>query len=200
MLRDSDTGRGDDQRRARRNVEGIRPVTSGPARIEHIVVPLRHLDGMRAHGTRQADDLDRPLAFHREAYQESGNVRRRGPPVHHLAHRGGGLVGRQVLMPRQFFDEILKHTNSVRPFDEAQGRPEALEGRLKPDTTVISVVAFVQKVPEDVLPLSGEDRFRMKLDTVHRPGLVTKAHDVRVLAGPRGDFELRGQTFLRNDQ
>jgi hypothetical protein len=79
------------------------------ARVEQIVVPPRHLHRLRAHRPREADDLDRPLAFHREADEQRRDVRRRRAPFHHLGHRRGGFVRRQVLVSRQLFDELLKH-------------------------------------------------------------------------------------------
>ena len=60
--------------------------------------------GLNPHGAREADDLRRPLAFHGEANQQSGDVRGRSASFHDLGHRGGRLVGRQIFVPRQFLD------------------------------------------------------------------------------------------------
>src|SRR6185295_5148230 len=68
--------------------------------------------------------------------------------------------------------------------------------RLSPDTT-----CFVfQKILKDVLALAGENRFRMELDTVDRPGAVPEPHDVRVLARPRRDLEFRRQTLFSDHE
>jgi len=51
-----------------------------PPRVEQIVVAFRNVDGLRAHRAGQADDFLRPLALHRKANQQGGDVRRRGTP------------------------------------------------------------------------------------------------------------------------
>ena len=47
-----------------------------------------------AHRPREADDLGRPLAFHRQRRQQRRERRGRGAAFHDLAHGGRGLVGR----------------------------------------------------------------------------------------------------------
>ena len=64
---------------------------------------------MRAHRPREADDLERTFAFHREPDEQAGDVGRRGAAFHHLGHRRGGFIGRQILVARELFDQVLKH-------------------------------------------------------------------------------------------
>ena len=70
------------------------------------------MHGVRAHRAREADDLRGPLAFHREADEEPGDVRGGGAAFHHLGHRRGGLVARQVFVPCQLVDQRWKHNLS----------------------------------------------------------------------------------------
>ena len=104
MLRHPHAACGHDQRRAGRDIERPRAVAACPAGVEHAVVALRQLHGMRTHGAREADDFGWPLALHREANQESGDLSGRRAPVHHLAHRGGRFIGGEILAARQFVD------------------------------------------------------------------------------------------------
>jgi phenylalanyl-tRNA synthetase beta chain len=53
-------------------------------------------------------------SFHRQADEQAGDVRRRRAPLHHFGHRGRGFLGRQILLPRQFFDQCLEHHRSSR--------------------------------------------------------------------------------------
>ena len=121
MFRDPDAAGGEHKRGAGRNIERPGAVAAGPAGIEDAIVAPRDLDGVRAHRAREADDLDRPLALHRQPDEETGDVRGRGAAFHHLGHGCGRFVGRQVLESRQLLDEFLKHRS-----------PPV---RLKPDAT-----------------------------------------------------------------
>ena len=116
VLGDANAARRDDERRARRDVERARAIAAGAARVEHALVTLRHLHGVRAHRAREADDFRRPLAFHGEPDQQPGDVRRRRAALHHFGHGRRGLIAREVFVPRQLVDERRETTpQSARP-------------------------------------------------------------------------------------
>ena len=78
---------------------------------------------VRAHRTGEADELDRTLAFHRETDKQAGNLRGGGAACHDLGHGGGGLLARQILVPRQFFQHLRKHPRqSIDPLRKFRSR------------------------------------------------------------------------------
>ena len=71
-----------------------------------------HLDGPVAHRRREADDLVRPLALHREAHEQRGHLRRGRTAVDDLVHGLGGLGRRQVGLAHHFQQRIAKHLSA----------------------------------------------------------------------------------------
>jgi hypothetical protein len=56
---------------------------------------------MRAHRPRETDDFRRALALHREADQQTGNLRGAARPSM-TGHRGGRFVHRQIFVAPSF--------------------------------------------------------------------------------------------------
>ena len=104
MLRDANAARGDNQRRARRDIERPRPVTAGSARVEHLLVLASERHRMRAHAAGEADDLRRALPFHRQGDEKSGDLRIGRATFHDLGHCGSGLLACEVVAPQEFLD------------------------------------------------------------------------------------------------
>ena len=69
----------------------------------------RQLRRPRAHRPRQADDLGGPLALHRQADEQAGDLRRLRPAVHDLVHRRRRLLHGEVLPPLQLLDQRGEH-------------------------------------------------------------------------------------------
>ena len=104
------------------------PASTSAAAVETLMVParsppvphvsktspalMRQRHGVRAHRLCQADDFFRALALHRQPDQQPGQLRRRGLARHHEIHRAGGLLGRQVLVPGQFVQQLGEHSNA----------------------------------------------------------------------------------------
>ena len=49
------------------------------------------------------------LALHHERSKQRGESGRGGTPLHHLAHRAGGLVHREVLMAHELLEQRAEH-------------------------------------------------------------------------------------------
>ena len=113
VLRHPNAARGDHDRGARGNVEGAGSIAPGSARVEQVVVPLRHLHRMRPHRARESHDFRRTLAFHRQADQQAGDVRRRRAALHDLAHGGCRFVRGQILMPSELVDQRWEHRDPI---------------------------------------------------------------------------------------
>src|SRR6476661_982856 len=64
---------------------------------------------MRAHGPRETDDLLGPLTLHRQADEQGRELRGSRLARHHEIHGRSGLVGRQVLVPRQLHQQVGQH-------------------------------------------------------------------------------------------
>ena len=109
VLRDAHAAGGDDQRGARGDIERADRSPPVPQVSNTSSYRLRDRHGVRAHRPREADDFRRPLAFHREADEQAGDVRRRRAALHDFGHRGAGLVGGQILVPRELLDQLRKH-------------------------------------------------------------------------------------------
>ena len=105
VLRHAQSGSRGHECRGGRDIERAGAIAAGAARVEDIVERPRQLHRIGAHRPRQADDLGRTLALHREADQQRGDLRRRRLAAHDRAHRLGGLIDRQVLAPHQFFQQ-----------------------------------------------------------------------------------------------
>ena len=98
--------RRDHQRRRRRDVEGARAIAAGAAGVEHLAGRRRQLHRVLAHRPREADDLGRPLALHRQR----GQQRRRAPPARRAPSMtsrmaAGGLVLGEVLVAHELLDQ-----------------------------------------------------------------------------------------------
>ena len=132
----------------------------------------RQRRGLGAHHTRQPDDFGRPLALHRQRDEQAGDLRRHGAAVHDLGHRRRGLLDRQVLAPLQLLNQRGEHACP-------------LAGTRSPVTSS-------RKLRSSVLPLVGQDRFRMELHAVNRIGPVPHAHD-RAVIGVRRQLEVGRQ-------
>ena len=104
------------QRRDRGDVERVRAIAAGPARVEHRRVGARQLRRPVAHRPREADDLGGPLPFHAERDEKPGDLRRLRAPFHDLAHRGSGLVDAEVLPAVKLFEQRSKHHSSRKFF------------------------------------------------------------------------------------
>ena len=92
------TGGGSHQRRHRRDIDGVRLVTTS---TDHVHRPLRqHLPvyppRVREHALGKTGDLRWSLALGSKRDDESSHLRRRGRAGHHLAHRPHRVLGIQV--------------------------------------------------------------------------------------------------------
>jgi hypothetical protein len=67
-----------------------------PAGIEDAFRATRERNRVRAHGSREPDDLRRALPFHREPDEQPRDLRIAGPPLHDFRHGRGRLIAREV--------------------------------------------------------------------------------------------------------
>ena len=109
VLGDLDAAGGDHERRHGRDVERVRAIAAGAAGIEDVGVLPRQPGRPRAHGPREADDLGRTLALHRQRDQEPGNLRRLRAAFHDLVHGRRRLLDGEVLTPLQLLDQRGEH-------------------------------------------------------------------------------------------
>ncbi len=109
MFGDHDARASHDERRGGRDVEGVRSIAARAAGIEDRGDRARQRHGACAHRAGKTDHFLRPLAFERERHQESRDVRRLSLAIHDRAHGRGGLIGREVLVASQFFQQRREH-------------------------------------------------------------------------------------------
>ena len=109
VFRDPDAAGRDDKRRDGRDVERVRAVAAGATRIEDVRELPRQARRPRAHGTRQPDDLGRTLTLHREADEQTRNLRALRAAFHDLFHRRGRFLDREVLSTLELFEERGEH-------------------------------------------------------------------------------------------
>jgi hypothetical protein len=109
VLRHAHAAGRDDERRDGRDVERVRAIPAGAARIEHRVMGGRELRGSRPHDAGQADDLGRAFPFHGQGDEQPGDLRRLRLARHDGFHRGRRLLGREVLAPLQFLEQSREH-------------------------------------------------------------------------------------------
>ena len=119
-------------------------IAAGAAGIEHVVVAARHLHGVRAHRPREADDLGRPLAFHRQADEQ----RRQCAPAR-----------RALPSPRPSRPRLRR---AVRSSWRVSFSISARKHDRRP-------AAAFDEIAQDAAAFAGQDRLGMKLDAVHRP-------------------------------
>ena len=119
-------------------------IAAGAARVEHVARRRRQRHRLRPHRPRKPDELRGPLAFHRQADQQPGNLRRRRLAAHDHGHRRGGLVGREVFAASELLDQRTEHHSQL------------------------------EKVPQDAAALVREDRLGVKLHAVQRPAAMAQ--------------------------
>ena len=107
-----DAARRDDHGGQRRDVERMRPVAAGAASVEARRAGARQRHGVRPHRAREADDLRRTLALHRQPDQQARDLRGGGVARHHPLHGRGGLLLAQVLAPQERVEHV---THGVHP-------------------------------------------------------------------------------------
>ena len=94
------------------DVERVRSVSPGAARVEYRIERTTQLHRARPHRPREPDDFRRTLPFHREADQEAGHLRRLRPAIHDGLHRVSRLIDRQVDPPLELVDQAGEHSSS----------------------------------------------------------------------------------------
>jgi hypothetical protein len=94
VLRHRYAGGRDDQRRSGRDIERAAAVAAGAAGVDRCVGCL-YADHPLAHRPREAHQLVGGLAAHPQRNEEAAQLRRRGLPIHHGAHRLLGLRPRE---------------------------------------------------------------------------------------------------------
>ena len=154
-------------------------IAAGAAGVEHVVVPPRDLHRVRAHRAREADDLRRPLAFHREADQQAGDLRRRGAPFHDLA------PSRRPLRPRSG----PRGASASRSVLETSAPGPATPSSLARESSAGCACPSPVRIDSgwNCTPWTGQLA-------------VAQAHDRAVLLRPRRHLELGRQPGLGDDQ
>ena len=151
------TGRRDDKRRRRRNVEDVGAVTAGADHVDHAVEGLEFdLVRQLAHHRHRADDLVDAFALHAHGHHERADLRIRALAGHDFAHDVAHFIGAQV--------EVID--------DTAQGCLDIHEKSLA------RAAGLFEEVGEQLVALFGQDRLRVELHTFDVQGLVAQAHDL----------------------
>mgnify|MGYP002651870945 CR=1 FL=1 len=107
MLDHGHASRGDDDRRHRRDVHGVRAVASRSDDVDRRTVGVDE-GGVVEHRLRQACEFCRRSALHLHADAERGDLRRRRAVGHDLVHRPSRLVDGQV-------DSVGDGSEDLRP-------------------------------------------------------------------------------------
>src|SRR5688572_29778292 len=76
-------------------------------------------------------------------------------------------------------------------------RSRALRGKQR--DVVSRCGSLLQKIPQQPLPLFGEEALGVVLHALKRPGFVADAHDL-VLGGPAADLELAREGAVADDE
>ena len=108
VLRDRDAARRRDERRRRRDVEGVRVVSAGADYFERVYV-VQQPDAVLAHADRRGGYLVRRLALQRKRRQVGRHLHAARLPVHYLVHDLARLREGQVLFLRKLYYSLFNH-------------------------------------------------------------------------------------------
>ncbi len=114
---DGQPGAGHDKRRGRRNVEGVAPVSSGPAGIHDQRIAHGDSDGTIAHGLHGPGDFLHRFALEAQAHQVGRDLGRGRSPVHDLFHDRLGFLFSQREALGQFCDRVFNHHGKTASYD-----------------------------------------------------------------------------------
>ena len=115
VLRDTNSGTGNDQCCRCRNIEGSRSIASCAARIQHggrHAIPERF--SLFSHHAREGNQLFGRFTFHSKSREEAGNLCIAGPAGHQILHCRPSLFRCQVLPFNELLDGLCNHYRSMK--------------------------------------------------------------------------------------